>query len=50
MIRRLSPEKDYAFGMRIVTAALEALTIAVPGPTLFDPMASGKTQESAHAS
>ena len=35
----LSPEKDYAFGMRIVTAALGALTIAVPGPTLFDPMA-----------
>jgi hypothetical protein len=38
----LSPEKDYAFGMRIVTAALETLTIAVPGPTLFDPMAAGK--------
>jgi hypothetical protein len=36
--------------MRIVTTALQALTIAVPGPTLFDPMASGKTQESAHAS
>jgi hypothetical protein len=35
----LSPEKDYAFGMRIVTAALETLTVAVPGPTLFDPMA-----------
>ena len=44
----LSPEKDYVFGMRIVTAALEALTIAVPGPTLFDPMAPGK--EGAHAS
>ena len=26
------------------------LTIAVPGPTLFDPMAPGKTQEAAHAS
>ena len=38
----LRPEKDYAFGMRIVTAALETLTIAVPGPTLFDPMAPGK--------
>ena len=37
----LSPEKDYAFGMRIVTTALQTLTIAVPGPTLFDPMASG---------
>ena len=34
----LSPEKDYAFGMRIVTTALHTLTIAVPGPTLFDPM------------
>jgi len=36
----LSPEKDYAFGMRIVTTALQTLTIVVPGPTLFDPMAS----------
>jgi hypothetical protein len=44
----LSPEKDYAFGMRIVNTALQALTTAVPGPTLFDPMASGK--EAAHAS
>ena len=40
----LSPEKDYAFGMRIVTTALQTLTIAVPGPTLFDPMAPGKTE------
>ena len=39
----LSPEKDYAFGMRIVTTALQTLTIAVPGPTIFDPMAPGKT-------
>jgi hypothetical protein len=45
----LSPEKDYAFGMRIVTTALGALTVAVPGPTLFDPMAPDKT-EAAHAS
>jgi hypothetical protein len=36
--------------MRIVTGALEALTIAVPGPTLFDPLAPGKTGEAAHAS
>jgi len=35
----LGPEKDYAFGMRIVTAALEALTIPVTQPTLFDPLA-----------
>jgi hypothetical protein len=46
----LSPEKDYAFGMRIVSAALEALTVAVPGPTLFDPRAAGKAPEAAHAS
>jgi len=53
----LSPEKDYAFGMRIVTTALQTLTIAVPGPTLFDPMAPGKAEvsaagreEAAHAS
>ena len=35
----LGPEKDYAFGMRIVTAALEALTVPVTQPTLFDPQA-----------
>jgi hypothetical protein len=46
----LSPEKDYAFGMRIVTTALGALTVAVPGPTLFDPMVVGKTPAAAHAS
>ena len=46
----LSPEKDYAFGMRIVRTALDALTVGVPGPTLFDPMAPGKAQEAAHAS
>ena len=44
----LSPEKDYAFGMRIVTAALDTLTVAVPGPTLFDPM--GQPPEAVHAS
>jgi hypothetical protein len=43
----LGPEKDYAFGMRIVTAALDALTVAVPGPTLFDPKGAGK--EAVHA-
>jgi hypothetical protein len=44
----LSSEKDYAFGMRIVTAALDTLTVAVPGPTLFDPM--GQPPEATHAS
>ena len=34
----LGPEKDYAYGMRIVTTALDALATAVPGPTLFDPL------------
>jgi hypothetical protein len=38
----LSPEKDYAFGMRIVRTALVALSVAVPGPTLFDPMVEVK--------
>jgi hypothetical protein len=33
----LGPEKDYAYGMRIVRTALGALATAVPGPTLFDP-------------
>ncbi len=35
----LGPEKDYAYGMRIVRTALAALKAAVPGPTLFDPLA-----------
>ena len=37
----LGPEKDYAYGMRIVSTALDALRQAVPGPTLFDPLAAG---------
>ena len=45
----LSPDKDYAFGMRIVTAALDTLTVAVPGPTLFDPMGQ-PPEAAAHAS
>jgi glycine reductase complex component B subunit gamma len=43
----LGPEKDYAFGMRIVTTALHALTVPVSGPTLFHPLRAGK--ESVHA-
>jgi betaine reductase len=35
----LGPEKDYAYGMRIVTTALEAIARPVAGPTLFDPLA-----------
>ena len=45
----LGPEKDYAYGMRIVRKALEAVTVAVPGPTLFDPQA-GDVKEPTHAS
>jgi glycine/betaine/sarcosine/D-proline reductase family selenoprotein B len=33
----LGPEKDYAYGLRIVRTALQSLTQAVDGPTLFDP-------------
>jgi glycine reductase len=33
----LGPEKDYAYGLRIVRTALKALQTAVNGPTLFDP-------------
>jgi len=36
----LPPEKDYAYGMHIVQTALDALTVPVAGPTLFDPQAS----------
>jgi len=45
----LGPEKDYAYGMRIVRTALETLTVAVSGPTLFDPQA-GDIREPSHAS
>jgi glycine/betaine/sarcosine/D-proline reductase family selenoprotein B len=33
----LGPEKDYAYGLRIVRTALLSLTRPVDGPTLFDP-------------
>jgi glycine reductase complex component B subunit gamma len=33
----LGPEKDYAYGLRIVRTALQALTQSIDGPTLFDP-------------
>ena len=41
----LGPEKDYAYGMRIVTTALAALTTPVAGPTLFDPLAVAEKAE-----
>jgi hypothetical protein len=34
----LGPEKDYAYGMRIVRTALAAICTPVTGPTLFDPL------------
>jgi hypothetical protein len=46
----LGPEKDYAYGMRIVTTALDALRTAVARPTLFDPLAPGAAREAGHAS
>jgi glycine/betaine/sarcosine/D-proline reductase family selenoprotein B len=46
----LGPEKDYAYGMRIVTTALDALATAVARPTLFDPLAPGREREAVHAS
>jgi glycine reductase len=45
----LGPEKDYAYGLRIVTTALRALCTPVTGPTLFDPLAA-REKEAAHAS
>ena len=46
----LGPEKDYAYGMRIVTTALDALRTAVTRPTLFDPLQPGPAREAVHAS
>jgi hypothetical protein len=34
---RLGPDKDRAYGLRIIRAALRALRTPVNGPTLFDP-------------
>jgi hypothetical protein len=44
----LGPEKDQEYGLAIVRAALGALTVAVTGPTLFDPTAPAP--EAVHAS
>jgi hypothetical protein len=33
----LGPEKDYAYGLRIIRTALQALQTSVERPTLFDP-------------
>lgn len=46
----LGAEKDYAYGMRIIRTALQALSTAVPGPTLFDPLDLAPVRELSHAS
>jgi hypothetical protein len=46
----LGPDKDHAYGMRIVTTALDAVATRVERPTLFDPLAPGPALEAAHAS
>ena len=44
----LGPEKDRAYGMQILRAALRALRTPVTGPTLFEP--SRADAETVHAS
>ena len=46
----LGPDKDHAYGMRIVRTALDAICTPVSGPTLFDPLEMTPEQEVAHAS
>jgi hypothetical protein len=45
----LGAEKDYAYGMRIVRTALDALGTPVSGPTLFDPLERAAALEVTHA-
>ncbi len=45
---QLGPEKDSAYGLRIVRTALRALCTPVTGPTLFDPLECIQ-EESSHA-
>jgi hypothetical protein len=44
------PEKDYAYGMRIIRTALDAICTPVTGPTLFDPLERTSALEVTHAS
>jgi len=44
----LGPDKDRAYGMQILRAALRALRTPVTGPTLFEP--AREDAEVAHAS
>lgn len=46
----LGEEKDYAYGMRIVQTALDAMCTPVTEPTLFDPLEQAAELEVSHAS
>ena len=46
----LGPQQDFAYGMRIVRTALNALKVSVEGPTLFDPADTPPVKEAAYAS
>ncbi len=46
----LGEEKDFAYGLEIVRAALTSLQTQVSGPTLFEPGEPSPTPEMAHAS
>ena len=45
----LGEEKDFAYGLEIVRAALSALQTQVSGPTLFEPGEAAPALEPAHA-
>ena len=46
----LGEEKDFAYGLEIVRAALSALQTQVSGPTLFEPGEGSPALEPVHAS
>ncbi len=46
----LGPDKDHAYGMRIIETALRALGAEVDGPTIFDPMAGAPEPDPASGS
>ena len=46
----LGPDKDHAYGLRIVKTAIRALQTAVAGPTVFDPAEVEPAGEVSHAS
>ena len=46
----LGDEKDFAYGLEIVRAALKSLQTPVSGPTLFEPGEPSPVMEPAHAS